>query len=305
VAVGTYSLNAKAIDNLGAISISDNVSVTVSAPLPVALVAKNSVWKYNDKGVDLGTSWTAINYNDASWLSGAGVLGYGLPVTTTLNYGNANSKYPSYYFRRSFNVTDASIYATLVFNIRRDDGAVVYLNGVEQFRTNMPGGKINFKTLASSDLTGNNETNYISFTIPASQLRNGTNVIAVSVHQSNRKSADMYFDMEVMAELKTNKLAGTRINTNEVFEEKNKGSLLAKALPNPSTTHFTVLLQGSKSETIDIRVVDIMGRVVEMRRKLPASGVIKLGHSYRPGIYFAEVIQGIQRTTLKLIKSTE
>jgi hypothetical protein len=306
VTAGSYILSAKAIDNLGAISSSANASITVNAPQSLVFVSKNSVWKYNDKGVDLGTSWTATNYNDASWSSGGGVLGYGLPVTTTLDFGNDNNKYSSYYFRRSFTVTDASIYATLVFNLRRDDGAVVYLNGVEQFRTNMPGGKISYKTFASSDVTGSEQANYLSFTIPASQLRNGTNVIAVSVHQSDRKSADLCFDMEVLAELKnTNNLVAARVNTNGVYKEIDKSRVLVKALPNPSPSYFTLIMQSGKSETIDIRVYDVTGRVIEARRKLPASGAIKLGNNYRPGTYFAEVIQGSQRTTLKLVKGVD
>ena len=234
------------------------------------------------------------------------MLGYGLPVTTTLNFGNANNKFSSYYFRRSFTVTDASIYATLVFNLRRDDGAVVYLNGVEQFRTNMPGGKISYKTFASSDVTGSEQVNYLSFTVPASQLRNGTNFIAVSVHQSDRKSADLCFDMEVMAELKnTNNLVAARVNTNGVYKEIDKSMVLVKALPNPSPSYFTLIIQSGRSETIDIRVYDVTGRVIETRRKLPALGPIKLGNNYRPGTYFAEVIHGSQRTTLKLVKGVD
>jgi hypothetical protein len=203
VATGTYTLLAKAIDDKGGIGTSAGISVSVrssvsSNPFPVA---KNSTWKYHDKGVDLGTSWTALSYDDTSWPSGKAVLGYGDPVTTTLGFGsNSTNKYPTYYLRHSFDIPDASIYTSFVFSIRRDDGAVVYINGVEQFRTNMPTGTITYKTLASSALSGTDETSYVTFKVPTGAFKSGRNVVAVSLHQDNGASSDISFDMEIKGE---------------------------------------------------------------------------------------------------------
>ncbi|MFC5539255.1 Ig-like domain-containing protein [Rhodocytophaga aerolata] len=203
VATGNYTLTAKATDNKGGVGNSTSIAVSVSSPVssnPFP-VAKNSTWKYHDKGVDLGTSWTALTYDDASWPSGKAVLGYGDPVTTTLSFGsNSTNKYPAYYLRHSFTIPDASAYTSLIFSIRRDDGAVVYLNGVEQFRTNMPTGTITYKTFASSALSGTDETNYITFKVPATSLKSGRNVVAVSLHQDNGASSDISFDMEIKGE---------------------------------------------------------------------------------------------------------
>jgi hypothetical protein len=167
-------------------------------------VVKNSTWYFNDQGKDLGTSWTAPLYDHSKWKYGPGVLGYGDPVSTTLSFGsNSSNKIITYYFRHAFNVDNASQYGMLVFNIRRDDGAVVYLNGVEQFRTNMPTGTITYTTRAASVVGGSDESRYYTFKVPSTQLKNGMNVLAVSVHQDQPTSSDLTFDMEVKGELKS------------------------------------------------------------------------------------------------------
>jgi hypothetical protein len=86
----------------------------------------------------------------------------------------------------------------------RDDGVVVYLNGVEIKRDNMPAtGNITYNT--SALLSPDFESTYRTYAnIPLTNLVNGTNVIAVEVHQfpipaSTHKttSSDMRMDLEV------------------------------------------------------------------------------------------------------------
>ncbi len=166
-------------------------------------VAKNSIWQFNDKGIDLGTTWKDAAFDASSWEFGPGVLGYGDPVATTLSFGpNSSSKQPTSYLRHHFNATNVAQYDTLIFNNRRDDGAVVYLNGVEQFRTNMPAGAITYNTFASGTVDGVNETTYFTFKVPSTQLVNGLNVLAVEMHQDRANSSDVTFDMEVLGQLK-------------------------------------------------------------------------------------------------------
>jgi PKD repeat protein len=161
-------------------------------------IPANASWKYDDSGVDLtAASWTALNYNDTTWAFGNGVLGYGDNPTTTISYGsNSSAKHPTYYFRNTFNVADASIYDSLVFNLLRDDGAIVYVNGVEAFRMNMPAGMTNYNTLAPSVVSGTAESTYFEQKT-GNLLVNGLNVIAVEIHQESMTSSDLSFDMEV------------------------------------------------------------------------------------------------------------
>ena len=166
-------------------------------------VVAGGPWKYNDDGTDLSaTNWTDINYNDSTWSFGNAPLGYGNGnENTVLGFGpDANNKYTTYYLRHIFEVADSSLYDSLVFDVLRDDGVVVYVNGVEAFRQNMPGGNVAFSTQASSTVGGSDETTYFRNTT-ANLLKNGTNVIAVELHQASASSSDLSFDMAVGFEL--------------------------------------------------------------------------------------------------------
>ncbi len=168
---------------------------TMAAPGDFPFEA-GSIWSYNDTGVDLGTSWREVAYDDSAWSSGAAQLGYGDgDEVTTLSFGpNASNKYPTYYFRYEFDIVDASIYGDLLFNLVRDDGAVVYLNGTEIIRDNLPAGTITYNTFALSTVGGADEDTFFPFTV-ANLLQNGANVIAVELHQRDGSSSDLGFDM--------------------------------------------------------------------------------------------------------------
>jgi hypothetical protein len=76
-----------------------------------------------------------------------------------------------------------------------------------------------------------------------------------------------------------------------------------KALPNPSSTSFTLQLsKGNSKERISIRVMDISGRVIETRDGVAPTTVLQLGSIYHPGTYLVHLQQGAKRTTLKLVK---
>ena len=115
------------------------------------LIHGGDVWKYSDTGQDLGTNWAQPDYDDGGWASGAARLGYGDPaVFTTVSFGpNATNRYITTYFRDSFVVPGNVTFTNLNFRLARVDGAVVWLNGREAFRTNMPAGPITCTNLAS------------------------------------------------------------------------------------------------------------------------------------------------------------
>ena len=173
------------------------------------LIARGAEWKYLDTGSDQGTGWRASAFNDSSWSSGNAELGYGDgDEATTVSFGSDGAnKHITTYFRKSFNVTDPASVSQLTLRMRRDDGAVVYLNGTEVARSNMPGGEIAFGTLASS---GADESTFFEFTLDRSLLVAGNNVLAVEVHQVVPDSSDISFD----AELISSGFTGTPIDIN-------------------------------------------------------------------------------------------
>lgn len=194
--VGTYLLRLTAHD--GALAASSDMVVTVTrTTLPVMLVPAGAVWKYYDVGGELPASWINPGFNDSAWSSGPARLGYGGDGEATIvSYGgNANNKYVTTWFRRAFSVTNASAITALKVGLARDDGAIVYLNGVEVFRSNMPEGPITASTLASSVVGGADEQTFYERDVDSSLLVEGNNVLAVRVHQVNVTSSDLGFNL--------------------------------------------------------------------------------------------------------------
>jgi hypothetical protein len=162
-----------------------------------AIVPAGSIWKYWDAGTSRGTAWRDLDYDDGAWKSGPAELGFGDDdEATKVNIGPEGARFPAIYFRHRFEVADPAIYDSLQLRLRRDDGAVVYLNGDEVFRTNMPAGAIIFTTPAQSSSTS--ETTFFTTTLEATLLDAGANILAVEVHQANATSGDLSFDLELL-----------------------------------------------------------------------------------------------------------
>ena len=113
-----------------------------------------------DTGEDLGHAWTSPLFDDSSWRSGPAALGYGLnSLRTTVGYGpSSSSRYITTYFRKAFTVTDAASFTALNIRVRRDDGVVLYLNGSEIYRNNMPSGAIGYRTVASASASSSSSS---------------------------------------------------------------------------------------------------------------------------------------------------
>ena len=173
--------------------------VSFGSQAQTVLVEAGATWKYLDDGSDQGTAWKETNFNDSSWSSGQAELGYGDgDEKTVISYGNdPDNKHITYYFRHSFNVSNPSETPNLSLEILRDDGAVVYINGTEVQRTNMPDGNINYQTLASSTVSGSDEDKFFQYVISSGVLTQGSNLIAVEVHQRSATSSDVSFNLKL------------------------------------------------------------------------------------------------------------
>jgi acid phosphatase type 7 len=177
------------------------VLMTVCGQLNAAdvLVPLGSQWKYLDNGSDQGTVWRSSGFNDGGWAAGPAQLGYGDgDEATVVSYGpDSANKYITTYFRRSFSIADAAAYLSASLRVLRDDGAVVYVNGTEVFRSNMPGGTVGYRTLASAAI---DDGTYYTASFSPSLLISGLNVVAVEIHQANATSSDVSFDLEPRVE---------------------------------------------------------------------------------------------------------
>lgn len=166
------------------------------------VLAAGAVWKYLDNGSNQGTAWSAPSYSDTTWKSGAAQLGYGDgdEVTQVSTGSTTSARAITTYFRRSFSVTNLATVSQLLLKLKRDDGAVVYLNGREVRRVNMPTGTIGHTTRAVMAIGGTDESAFKPYTLDRSALVEGNNVIAVEIHQSSPDSTDISFDLALQVE---------------------------------------------------------------------------------------------------------
>jgi len=178
------------------------LSISVVAPVlgQTVLVPTGSTWKYLDDGSDQGTLWRGTGFDDGGWDTGPAQLGYGDgDESTVVSYGpDSNDKYITTYFRHTFSVSDPSQFEYLELRLLRDDGAVVYLNGVEVKKSNMPDSTVHYLLRARSAVGGDAEDAFYEDYLSGSYLSPGPNVLAVEIHQISGTSSDISFDMELL-----------------------------------------------------------------------------------------------------------
>lgn len=148
-----------------------------------------SSWRFNDVDVALPATWKNANYDVSTWASGNGPLGYGDPVTTAFVSGVDTA-----YLTKDFTVNLADLTNTIEFGVRRDDGIIVYLNGEEVIRDNMPSGTISHSTFSSTTIDGGAETAINTFSIPKSKFVQGVNRISIELHNRSASSSDLTID---------------------------------------------------------------------------------------------------------------
>ncbi|MGY8647311.1 MAG: lamin tail domain-containing protein [Verrucomicrobiales bacterium] len=166
------------------------------------LMPGGATWTYLDDGSDQGTAWKDMNFDDASWKTGASPAGYGgisgLTLTTAILFGDDNSnKHITTYFRTTINLADPSAFESFTFGLLVDDGAIVYVNGSpvirDGFNTNTV---VNYDTQADSN---GGESTFDEFVVDSSFFIAGENVISIEVHQGSLTSSDMGFEMVLSA----------------------------------------------------------------------------------------------------------
>ena len=175
------------------------------ATVDVNLISRESLWRYLDDGSDKGISWRLPEFDDSFWEEGVAELGYGDgregAEGTIISYGDSgSSKHITTYFRKKFRVSAAEELLGVKLALRKDDGAVVYLNGVEVWRVGMPEGEINYDTLATAGVGGAEESVFnLKENISLELFKEGENTLAVEVHQVATTSSDISFDLELVA----------------------------------------------------------------------------------------------------------
>ena len=156
-------------------------------------------WKYFDQSIEAPKDWTKIEFDDKSWKSGQAPLGYGDgDVKQKVSFGDdERNKRNCVFFRKKFEVSDLEGAKKLIGRMNVDDGCVVFLNGKEIHRFNLPKGEIKKDTRAILPIGGNLERVKMHVIADVDKLKKGANVLAIRVHQCNEASSDLHIDVSL------------------------------------------------------------------------------------------------------------
>ena len=159
------------------------------------LIAKGSRWRYLDTGVPPEDNWITAEFDDSLWLEGPAQLGYGEgDEATRIRFGDdPGDKHITTWFRRTISLDDFGRFDELKLLLQSDDGAVVYLNGHEVVRFNLPEGEITPETTTLRSY----DPGFLPYDVNPDELQDGDNIIAVEIHQSRPNSSDVSFDLEL------------------------------------------------------------------------------------------------------------
>jgi len=246
-----------------------------------------SAWKYYDSTFNIDSAtWNTAAYNDANWSCGPTPIGYGDTwILTCIHSGCGGTDcYPSCatknitaWFRQKINVTNIANYDEVDVSAIADDGFIMYVNGVNVWSQNMPT-TFNSSTWASSTISGGAETTQVTNVIPISNFINGTNVVAIELHQRGPTSSDLTWDGQFLFKHHTSAV-------------KNYGSkLIATVYPNPSKDIFNFETDAAFNGECSLTIYDISGRTINHETMVFNNGKSQWHCNLVPGTYNARIV---------------
>ncbi|HEX2750932.1 MAG TPA: EDR1-related protein [Verrucomicrobiales bacterium] len=170
------------------------LAILVATILPVAGEvfipgAGKTEWRYLTGGT-AAKNWQNGDFDDAAWSAGKGPVGFGERGLGTEIKHAAGNKPVTAWFRHHFEAApEMAGEKALILTLRAQDGAVVYLNGKEIARVNLPA-----DAGAETPATANTDGDSRKLSIKGAPLQKGSNILAVEVHQAAAKSDGLVLD---------------------------------------------------------------------------------------------------------------
>ena len=260
-------------------------------------------------------AWNEKHYDISEWQHGNAPVHFedGSQTGSVADYSR------TVYLRKTFEVEELGSLFQMVAFIKYDNGFVLYVNGHEVRRINMPDGPVSFDTWAGSSTQSS-----INVTLDASVLEwmnNGENVIALEVHQSSGDSSDFNFDLQLIDPnviiaygsdwyyYAKGQMPGLKpLGETGITEEKNiipDKIQLAQNYPNPFNPITLIRFALNESGPVRLSVYDVAGRRIMdlVDLKLPAGW-----HEYRfdgskmaSGIYYYNLVTSKGSLTRKMV----
>jgi hypothetical protein len=167
-----------------------------------AIILANDIWRYHPGTGEPPSNWKEMSFQDGTWQSGAGGIGYGDGDDQTII-----SNTISLFMRKEFEIVDCNDIGLLRLFADYDDAFVAYLNGIEVARSNI--GEVGVPPQYLETATENHEAELyrggqpdqfeLDFDALQSVLCEGTNVLSVQVHNVNLNSSDLSSNIFLIA----------------------------------------------------------------------------------------------------------
>jgi hypothetical protein len=174
-------------------------------------------------------------------------------------------------------------------------------------RTYIIGVRYNTSPLVGYVTNGTLTANYtFSAKIGTQTLANSTS--SVTLYPNNCASAPASIISSRMPDSKeikgnSNNTTNTTNSTNTSTKSLSITNLSLKVYPNPTSHYFNVVVEGGSPQTEGVlRVMNMVGQLIEEKKQVKPGQLIQLGHQYIDGMYLIEYIQGTNRATLKVNK---
>ena len=136
--------------------------------------------------------------------------------------------------------------------------------------------------------------------------------IVIPIIQDNVAETNEYFDVELSGVINATIADGlgriTIVDGSTITMAKASSAFQPEAnyfnmkVNNPTHSYFMLNAESSSKSQLNIKITDVNGRLIEIFRNEPAGKKVMIGSNYLPGTYFAEIVQGQNKRTIKLIK---
>jgi len=154
------------------------------------IINNNDIWNYKIGSQDIPLNWIEEGFDAGDWSTGPGGFGYGDGDDNTIL-----NDIVSVFLLKDFEVLDKNIISELLLHADFDDGFVAYLNGIEIARKNLGvvGERVSYDASTPSFLEAQQFQGLLPVAIPLDPnvLKNGTNTLAIQVHNYLTDSSDL------------------------------------------------------------------------------------------------------------------
>lgn len=200
--VATDKFFVRAADTWGNRSASSAAVEPRVAVADTTLLPSGSTWRYLfDNTATVSNSWKGTTFDDGAWKSGPAPLGFGSSsIVTDIDVPAGQTRAVTSYYRTAFDIAAGSTFGEVTLTTRADDAVAVHVNGVEIGRSNLPDGPLTATTYAkTSPRTATAVAAPVTFPVPVSALRIGSNQVSVEVHSLYRGTPDSSMDVSITA----------------------------------------------------------------------------------------------------------